>query len=520
MGGAAAMAFIRPRDVLAQDKPVKGGVVRVVAQAEPSALVELVTGAGAASGSGRVNEGLITVGLDDKVAPLLATSWDVSEDGKTFTFHLRQGVKWHDGQPFTSKDVVHSIEMLKQFHPRRRATFASFVEGDYSDPAKAVLKFSKPAPFLLRALTSYASPMFPAHLYEGTDPLKNPYNNKPVGTGPFRFVEWQRGSHHVFEANPDYWSPDRPNVEAVITRFIPDTAARAAAFAAGEIDVGYNAPVAFDEMKKLVAAGSHEIITDGYNLSGTLNQIFFNLSTPQLQKREVREAIAHAIDLDNYIKVVWDGYAVPAATCISPQTTAFHDASIKPYAFDVEKANALLDAAGFPRGADGMRFSLRLTATPSNSRVPQGAIFIRSALAAIGIDIRIQNYDFATYVKKVYTERDFDLDTQVLVSGYDPTDGVERGYHSRNIKVGLPFSNQSGYSNPRVDELFDLAAAENDEAKRRELYFELQKIVYDDLPAVNLVSFQQITLASKKLHDHCIDQLNFASSFAEAWVEA
>lgn len=516
---SSALLTLAPKTLLAANEtPTKGGTVRIVMALEPATQVEILQNAGGAGVGAQVVEGLVTEALDRTIKPQLAKSWEVSADGLTYTFHLREGVKWHDGTPFTSADVAHTYGFLKEIHPRRRATFKNLESIDASDPLKVVLKFSRPAPALLPALNANSAPIVPKHLYEGTDPRTNPYNAKPVGTGPFIFREWVRGSHTLLERNPDYWAPERPYLDSVIIRYIPDAVTRLAAFEAGEIDVGYSTPVPIGELERFKQSPDFQLSTDGYALGGGLNQIFFNLRFEPFQKLKVRQAVAHSIDLDAFIAKVWQGYAIPSPTAIVPSMTQFHDDTLKPYSYDKALAEKLLDEAGYPRGADGNRFTVRFTANPFMSQVIDGANFVRSALAEIGIRAEIALYDHPTYIKKLYTEGAFDLDIQVLANGYDPTDGIQRGYHSANIKPGLAWANHSTYSNPEVDKIFDDAAFEVDPVKRRALYVQLQQILYRDLPAVNLVQYQAVTVARSSLHDHIIDQQASSTSFAQAWT--
>lgn len=515
--GAFLGAIGLPHAALAQGSPIRGGVLRVVSGVEPPILVEILQNAGGAGVGGRVVEGLLTEDLDSNPQPQLAKSWEVSDDARTFTFRLREGVKWHDGTQFTSADVAFTYWQLKEIHPRRRNTFAHLEEIDDSDPLTVVLKFSKPAPFLLPALNAVSAPIIPKHLYEGTDVRTNPYNSAPVGTGPFRFVEWVKGSHVLLERNPDYRDPDFPYFDTVLIRYVPDPVARLAGFEANEIDVGFSTPIPPNEIARLRDGNDFTISPEGYDLGGALNQFFFNLRFEPFKDLRVRQAFAHAIDIPTYIERVWLGYALPSPTIIPPTNERFHDPSLTHYAYDVALAQRLLDEAGYPRGANGIRFSVRLTANPFMQQVQLGAQFLRSALAEIGIDVQIQNFDFPTYVKKVYTEGAFDLDIQVLAAGYDPTDGIQRGYYSGNIKEGLAWSNHSHYSSAEADDLFERGASEPDADKRREIYTQLQRVIYRDLPSVNLVAPQSLTVARNTLHDYFIDQQGAGSTFVRAW---
>jgi peptide/nickel transport system substrate-binding protein len=175
---------------------------------EPPALIQVSQSAGATYFiGGKINESLLTYDKDFNPRPLLATRWTVSPDGRVYRFSLREGVKWHDGEDFTAADVAFSILALKQYHPRGRATFASVELVNAVGPHEVELQLSKPAPYLLWAFASFESPIVPRHLYEGTSVAANPCNIAPVGTGPFRFVEWARGSHVRVVRNEAYWDP-------------------------------------------------------------------------------------------------------------------------------------------------------------------------------------------------------------------------------------------------------------------------------------------------------------------------
>lgn len=494
---AALTAAVFRSYAQAAEGPTRGGTLRIAVNSEQPSFVDLF-GNGAIPA---VQGELITIDNDLNPHPSVAQSWEISEDGKAYTFHIRPGVKWHDGTPFTSADVAFSILTLKEVHPRRKNTFANVTAVDTPDSLTAVVRLSAPAPYLLGALSGAGTALVAKHLYEGTDLKTNPYNRKPVGVGPFIFREWEQGSYFVLERNPDYWDSGKPYLDQIIVRVIPDSAARAAALEAGEIDFGTQSPIPYSDVDRFVASGNFAIDTRGYELGGNLHQLFFNLDNAFLKELKVRQAIAHSFDIDQIIKLVWNGYAIPAPTAIVPDLKQFHDASLKPYVYDPALAEKLLDEAGFPRKADGIRAKLNLTYNPGMPQQKLSADYIRFALGKVGIDVNILSFEFSTYITKVYTERVFDIDVQNLNNGYDPTDGVDRAYLSTNIKKGLAWSNHMHYSNPEVDELLTSAAGESDPVKRREKYVRFQQIVYEDLPAVNFVQFQRLTLFNKKVHD-------------------
>jgi peptide/nickel transport system substrate-binding protein len=455
---------------------------------------------------------LIDLDFDGNPLPSLARSWDVSDDGKRYTFHQRQNASWHDGKDLTSADVAYSMMLLKEVNPRRRVSFANLVEVETPEAHTATMVFSQPTPALFAALgTEWGAPVVPKHLYEGTDIASNPNQTAPVGSGPYMFKEWVRGSHIVLDRNPHYWDEGNPKIERLVLRFIPDSAARSAALESGELDLG--APPLADVARLSAMPHLAAELNQG-RVGGRANQIFFNLETPVLQAREVRLAIAHALNYDQIVNGAWQGYARPSPTVIGPSMPAYHDADLKFYDFDPAKAEALLEEAGKPRGESDKRFPLRILFSPFHDTIKRVAEVVRSNLIDVGIDARIESYDHVTYIRKIYTERAFDLDIGTIAHGSDPSEGTQRSYWSKNFKPGVPLTNGSGYANARVDELFEMGAVEMDPAKRREIYVELQRIIHEDLPSINLVSQETISIYNKRLHGHASSaSLNFASAF-------
>ncbi|MGE1154817.1 ABC transporter substrate-binding protein [Pseudomonas kitaguniensis] len=399
---AAGAAFSTPFRVWGQETKPRGGTLNVVASNEYPTLVPLYHNIGIAGVSGRVLEGLFEVDSDLTPAPSLCKSWTVSPDGLVYTFVIRDGVLWHDGNPLSEADVEFSLQLVKKTNARRKVTFQYLDKIDASETGKVVLYFTRPVPFLVNTLTAVSCPILPRHLWEGKDPRTNPQNARPIGTGPFVFKEWERGSYHLLDRNPRYWRSDLPYLDHVIVKYIIDPGARMAAFEAGTVAIGFESPIPVEELERVQRQHPNLVTsTNGYDESGALNQLFLNLRTKQLQDLRVREAIAHAINVPDYIQRVWRGYAVAAPSPIPPSQVDFYDKKIRHRTFDLAKAEGLLDAAGYPRLADGSRFTLRMTYNPYFRELKGGAEFIRSALDSIGIKVTLARYDSATYVRTV-----------------------------------------------------------------------------------------------------------------------
>ena len=201
-----------------RDRPRRGGTLNAIIQPEPVSLTAAVLAA-APTGivGGNIFDGLVRYDLDLKPQPELATRWEVSPDGRTITFHLREGVTWHDGQPFTSADVAWSLENVwKPLNPRNPALFRNITRADTPDPHTVVFHLVEPSIALFGLLNGNGAQILPRHLYEGTNVLTNPYNLKPIGTGPFVFKEWVKGSHILLERNPHYWDAGKPYLLSLI----------------------------------------------------------------------------------------------------------------------------------------------------------------------------------------------------------------------------------------------------------------------------------------------------------------
>jgi peptide/nickel transport system substrate-binding protein len=480
-------------------RPVRGGTAIIGILQEPTQLASALTSAGPTQQvSGKIFDGLLAYGIDSRPQPQLATAWSVSADGLRITFHLRPNVRWHDGQPFTSEDVAFSVlEVWKKYHSRGRSTFANVISVETPDALTAVLVLTNPAPYILSALASTESQPVPKHLYRDGDPLSNPRNLAPIGTGPFRFVTWERGNHIVLERNPDYWDAPRPLLDRLIVRFLSDPSAMANALQTQSIHFG--TPI-YADLARL--AEDPNLIS--YPLStpfnSTVTSFEFNLDRPVFQDARVRQAFAHAIDRDFLVKNVWFGDGAVADSPIPKSMTAFHARNLPVYEFDLKKAEALLEAAGHKRGTDGIRLTLALDPYPSEY-LQQAGQLMRSNLARIGVRLNLRSTDPGEFINRVYGRRDFDTTIYGASSGPDPVIGVQRFYWSKNFARGIAFSNGAHYANPEVDRLLLAAQTETDAGKRRSLYEEFQVLVQTDAVTLPLVVSSIPMVGNRKLRD-------------------
>jgi len=276
--------------------------------------------------------------------------------------------------------------------------------------------------------------------------------------------------------------------------------------------------VPFSEVQRLTKLPHIAVEMRGFEYFAPMFFMEFNLRRPPLDNKLVRQAIAHAIDRNALIQTAWFGFGKIATSPLPSTMTQFHAGNLPQYPFDPRKAEALLDQAGLKRGADGKRFKITHDFSPLGGDYQRSAEFVKQQLARIGIDVEVRSQDVPGYIKRVYTDRDFDLTNTFFTMTFDPTQGVQRLYWSKNIQVGVPFSNASGYANPEMDRILETAAVENDAAKRRALFADMQRIAQDDLPIFPVFEQQFFTLYNKKVMNHTRHADGIFNSFADVYL--
>lgn len=523
LAAGATVLLPMPSGVLfAQEAAKKGGQVNFVAWPPPTYLTSAIATSAEVSVGTKFFDGLLEYEFDMTPKPSLAEKWEASEDGLRITFNLRKGVKWHDGQALTSKDVAFTImQITKIHHGRGRVTFAAVTDVETPDEYTAVFILSQPAPAVLKSLNSMETPIMPAHLYEGTEIMQNPYNINPVGTGPWKLVEYKIGESVVMERNPDYWREGLPNIDVLTIQYVGDAATRTALLETGAVDVATHSMVPLSDVQRLRDSGSFDVTEAGYATYSSLQFIDFRLDHEILGKKEVRHALAHAIDLQWIVENILYGYSRAATGPIHQDNIEYYTTEGVPsYPFDLAKAEQLLDAAGYPRGADGVRFELTMVPTPWGETTLPTAEYIREQFRQIGVSMNIVTGDMGSFVKRVYGDRNFDLNITSGNSGADPAIGVHRFYKSSAFQPGVAFSNASGFKNEEVDALLEAAETEMDASKRKEQYKRFQQIVMEELPSFPLVATSYLTVANKRVHDHTIGAVGAFGSMAEAWIES
>lgn len=449
--------------------------------------------------------------------PDLAESWEISEDGLSYTFHLRQGVNWHDGQPFTSEDVKFTIEeVILPFHSRG-ATYQGVIEAvEAPDANTVIIRLKNSFGPLMNAL-GYDFFILPKHLYAGTDIKNNPYNAKPVGTGPFKFSEWKKGSHVTLVRNEDFFIPGKPYLDRLIFQTIPDAASRILALESGDIDYLSYQSVPSSAVPRLTTSSNLTTTTEGFESLASIGMLAINVESPILGDVRVRKALAHAMDKQFITERADYSVGKPATGPIASTSWAY-EADVEPYPHDLAKAAALLDEAGYPLQADGTRFSIRLIADGGVEFHRKAAEILKEQFAQVGVNLELELLERNVMLDRVYIKRDFDTQIHIFSTGADPAIDVSRLYVSTNIRP-VNFTNASGYRNETVDRLFAEGQSAFTVEDRTKAYQEVQQILVDELPAIWLEEVGIVGVWNSKFHGLHEWSAYSYYSFWDAWTE-
>ena len=469
------------------EQPQYGGALIVASGAEPTSLLPATTtDLETHYVAGQVFNALVTHDMQLSVVPDLAESWEISGDGLTYTFRLVKNATWHDGVPFTSADVKFSIEeILKKYGSVGKTTFKDLETVETPDAYTAIIKLRKMYPPLLTNLNLFGSGIAPKHLYEGTEIVKNPHNLKPIGTGPFKFVEWVKGSHIRLEKNPKYFKKGKPFLDGVIFKYIPDGATRIIALEKGDVNYIAGKWVELSDVERLAKNPDIEICYDNPPGQGPpIGFVAINVREPPLSNVKVRKALAHSVDRQMWVEKAAFGIGkVVSYGCFPSGLAKWKNPKVTEYDYDPKKANALLDEAGYAKKADGFRFSVRLAYEPARREFVRIAEIMKEEFKEIGVNLNLLGMDTATLYDTVCMRWDFDLALQTKALGPEPAVGAYIIFHTKGIQRAT-FSNNMGYSNPRVDSLFDKTLETVDEQERRQYFYEIQQIISDEVPII------------------------------------
>ncbi len=418
------------------------------------------------------------------VTPALAERWEIP-DPLTYIFHLRHGVKFHDGRSLTSRDVKWTFDSLLQhkIQTTRAAAYQYVDHLEAPDNYTVIFRMKEPFSTLLWNLSDGAMGIVPyGSLTEMT--------THPIGSGPFRFVSAEQDKEVVIERNDDYWG-DKARVSRVRFAVVPDTTTRALELRKGSADIASNAltsdmVLALEKQPNLVVQRAPGTV---------LGYMAFNLRDPILRDVRVRQAIAYAINRHSMIEYLWRDFARPADSILPPESWAY-DPNVPHYDYNPEKARQILDAAGYPAVND-VRFHLTMkTSTDESPRLI--AAVLQQQLRDVGIELDIRTFEFATFFADV-TSGAYQMYTLRWVGGNEDPDIFEYAFHSG--KFPPHGANRSFCVNPRIDTLINEGRSETDLAKRKAVYAQVQTILAQDLPYIDLWFLDNVLVHTKRVRN-------------------
>lgn len=421
------------------------------------------------------------------IYPDLAKSWDIADDLMTYTFHLREGVKWHDGKPFTSKDVKWTVDsILENGEKAYTYNYVRMVKSvETPDEHTVVFNMQYPCGTFVESMSDYQGPdILPAHIYEGTDPYTNPANQHPIGTGPFRFVEAKLGSYCKLEANPDYYG-DGPYLDGVIYNFIPDVTTAMASLEAGEAGWMTASP-SFLEAERLANVSNIAVENQStFIVQWTVFNVSEKDARPYISDVRVREAICWAIDNQKIADVLYLGQVQPSENWYTSKVDWAVNKDVVFPGHDVDKANQILDDAGYARGADGYRFELtyRCFATSifGTTDIPT---MVAQDLDAVGIKLNVEKYEWAVRTEYLDKNRDWDMCSMGGERGPDPSSWTDSWSRSN--------MNKGQYFNDKVISLYEEGTKYASKDERALIYKEIQAEFAKDIPFYNYIEYAYV----------------------------
>jgi len=418
--------------------------------------------------------------------PMLAERWEIP-DPTTYIFHLRRGVRFHDGRSLTARDVKYTIDSLltRALPSPKTATYKHVDHIDAPDDATVIFHLKEPDATLMWNLSEGGIGIVPYG--SGVD-----FSGHPIGSGPFRFARQEQDKEVVLERNPDYWDAAmQPRIARVRFAVVPDATTRALELRKGSADIAPNGSLSADMIQPLRRDPNLQVeIASG----STYNYLAFNLRDPILKDRRVRQAIAYAINREPIIHYLWRDEAEPASSILPPQSWAY-DGNVRQYNYDPQRARALLNQAGYPPQAGGIRFHVTMKTSAEETTRLLAAV-LQQQLRDVGIALDIRSLEFATFFTDV-TKGAFQIFSLRWIGGNQDPDIFEYVFHSSSIPPQR--ANRGYYSNARVDSLLNQAREEVDPQKRKPLYDEVQQILAEDLPYVNLWYLDNVVVHTRRV---------------------
>jgi peptide/nickel transport system substrate-binding protein len=491
---------------VASGPPVKGDWVVQDIGADPDILNPIISSDATASMiNGQIFEGLLQMDNQTlKLEPCLATSWEISPDQLTYTFHLRHDVTWQDGVPLTADDVKYTYDRVqdpKVDDAPMRSYWNTIKSCTVLDPY--TVRFQASERYFKTLETLGVSSILPKHLLANVADFNDaPFNRAPIGTGPYKFVRWDTGSQIVLERNDHYWGTQNHYLNRLVYRVIQEPYVAVQLLKKGELDiVDPVAPLQWE--RELEHSDSlARLVKTVYNVPA-YSFIGFNLRRPIFSDVRVRHAFDLLIPRDDILSTVYRGYGNKTAGYNLPASPSY-DHNILPTPYDPAQASELLQQAGWKLDPnDGLlhkgRRPLSVTivypsASPYDAKLLE---LVQESMRRVGIDLKLERMEWVQMLSRL---NDWDFDMTIMGWTLDVNDDPSQVWSGEQAKLKKS-SNFIGYSNPEADKLMAEARLEYDDAKRAAIYRQLQKVIHDDYPVCFLFNPREIMLRSNRFQN-------------------
>lgn len=518
--GAFALSNFSSTSVLAgapilgpSDVPKYGGTMIIALSEDPSHLDPgITTNPAITVVTSEIYVGLTYVDRNWTANPCLAKDFHVSDDGFKWVFNLNENATWSDGQPVTSADVVFSwYNVLSQYHARAKYIWQFIQSVEAVGPYTVLFTLNTPIPYFPIVQGVYFAPILPKHIFAGTDIKTNPYGTGaklPIGCGPYIMTEWVKGDHLTLQKNPNYWFTDPvrgyklPYLDKVIFKVMPTLPASYLALQQGEVDYLTTDAVSVSDMPTIKAQNNYYYLPKTGPLDQT--QIIFNMRTAPLNNTLVRQALYYAINCSMILDLAYWNQGTVLTGPFGAQAYGYTNQYHAP-AFNVTKANELLDQAGYPRDSGtGTRFTLARgwPYNPEQTQWAKAFQVVQQLWKAVGVEVVAKTGDAATVAAAISDPNGWDVYIDEFSTFPDPSPGMERFYGSWNVGTDIG-SNLGAYNNTQDDALWIKARTEMNDTLRKADFAGIQQILTNDVPRIWVYESETDTVWSKDFVNTC-----------------
>lgn len=514
---AACKGKVKDYDHVSDADTVADGDARVSAEGGDASFLNPILAGDSTSAdvTDLICPGLTRYNPQFEIEGHLAKSWDIKDSGRTIIFHLRPGITWTDGKPFTSADVAFTFKAIMdpKVATPRKGPFELVERLETPDPLTVVVRYKKAfAP----ALESWGIGIAPKHLLEGQDLSKTPYNRSPVGTGPYKFVRWLPNQSIELEANPGYFE-GKPHIRRVLIRIIPDSTTKFSELMTQGIDEMNLDP---DQYLKQTSDARFTAAFQKYRFPtlNTYTYFGFNLENPLFKDKAVRKALSMAIDRKGLIDIILQGLGSPCSGPYSPLMPAY-DHSVKAVDYDLKKAGEMLDQAGWKLGADGRRskggkpLKFNISTNKGNKIREQIATVLQEQFKKLGVQAEVQVIEWSVFIQEYLDKKKFETVVMGWQLSLDP-DIYDIWHSSKTHEAEFNFVS---FKNAEADRLLETGRTTFDQAARMKIYHRLHALLAEEEPVAFLFAGDSLSALHKRFHGLLMTKAGYDAYWPTRW---